>query len=100
SGVMKTRDEILSILAEVLPSIRARYPIGEIVLFGSYSRGEQTESSDVDLAVEYVGSMTFREQVMLESELSAALNVRVDLADRDGLRRRIRDRMERDAIAV
>lgn len=97
---MPTRDEILKRLAAVLPSLRARYPIGQVELFGSYSRGDQTESSDVDLAVEFTGTMTFREQIAMEEELSAALGVRADVWDRSGLKPRIRARYERDAIPV
>ncbi len=97
---MKTREEALTILATLLPVLRRKYRIAGVELFGSYSPGEQIESSDIDLAVEFTGSITYREHVALEEELSSALGARVDIVDRDLLGFRIRQRIEREAIAV
>ena len=50
---MKTRDQILTFLAQNKKLFRDRYHIIRIGLFGSYARGEQTTKSDVDLLVEF-----------------------------------------------
>jgi predicted nucleotidyltransferase len=97
---MKTRDEVLEILAAQLPILRRKYRIAAVELFGSYSRGEQNESSDIDLAVEFTGSMSYREHVALEEELASALGARVDIVDRELVGSRIRERIAREAIAV
>jgi predicted nucleotidyltransferase len=97
---MKSRDEILEILARKLPEPRGRYRIGAVDLFGSVSRNEQGEASDVDLAVEYTGPMSYREHMALEAELAAALGAKVDLVDRDVLKPRIRARFLAEAIRV
>jgi predicted nucleotidyltransferase len=62
-------------------------------VFGSYVRGEQRDDSDLDLLVEIGEGMTLPDYVGLQSELSDALGIKVDLADRSTLRRRIGQRI-------
>ena len=45
---MYTQQELI----DQLTPIFERYPIKRAALFGSYARGEQTETSDIDLLVE------------------------------------------------
>ncbi|MFB4472748.1 nucleotidyltransferase family protein [Virgibacillus sp. SK37] len=45
--------EILSELSKNLNIWREKYGVKRIGLFGSYSRDEQNESSDIDLVVEF-----------------------------------------------
>ncbi len=52
---MKTREEILLALGEAKRRLASSYPIRDLWLFGSYSRGDQTAESDVDVLVD-VGS--------------------------------------------
>jgi len=49
---MKTIQEIQRILKEHKEEIREKYGIEIVGVFGSYARGEQKESSDVDIIVE------------------------------------------------
>jgi len=51
--VMKTRDEVLKILREELPFLRKKYGVKRVGLFGSYSRDEATEESDIDILVDF-----------------------------------------------
>ncbi|WP_152183165.1 nucleotidyltransferase family protein [Sulfurimonas indica] len=61
-------------------------------LFGSYSRGEADEKSDVDILVEATPEFAARygfgaiERICeIEKELSVALGTKVDLADSTGM---------------
>jgi predicted nucleotidyltransferase len=49
---MKTLEEIKRILAEHKSEIRKKYGVVIVGFFGSYARGEQNETSDVDIIVE------------------------------------------------
>jgi predicted nucleotidyltransferase len=49
---MKTIEEIKRILAEHKSEIREKYGVVIVGVFGSYARGEQKETSDVDIIVE------------------------------------------------
>lgn len=50
---MRTRDQILTFLAQNKKLFRDKYHIVRIGLFGSYARGEQKVNSDIDLLVEF-----------------------------------------------
>ncbi len=50
---MTTKDQILSFIAQNKNMFRDKFHITRIGLFGSYARGEQRESSDIDLIVEF-----------------------------------------------
>jgi hypothetical protein len=49
---MRTLEEIKKIIAEHKEEIRQKYGIVILGVFGSYARGEQKETSDVDILVE------------------------------------------------
>jgi predicted nucleotidyltransferase len=49
---MKTIEEIKRILKEHKEEIREKYGVVIVGVFGSYARGEQRETSDVDIIVE------------------------------------------------
>ncbi len=54
----KVPNNIMSVLElNVVPAARSRYPNARaIILFGSYRKGDDTEKSDIDIAVELIGN--------------------------------------------
>jgi predicted nucleotidyltransferase len=75
---MKSRDEVLTILAHHKTRLMQRWHLGSLALFGSVARNEQTEASDVDLLVEMTQPMGW-EFFDLITELETLLGERVDL---------------------
>jgi len=69
---------IKKIKEQILPILR-KYGINEVYLYGSYSRGEATYKSDVDIYCEAGNVKTLIEQGILEDELKTALQKDVDL---------------------
>ena len=61
--------------------IAKKYPIEKVILFGSYARGDASETSDVDLVVESGGKMRNSKIFSLGGDLLVALPVRVDVYD-------------------
>ena len=49
---MKTTKEYIDLIATHANELRSQFGIRSLCLFGSVSRGEQTEGSDVDVCVE------------------------------------------------
>src|SRR5271154_5951506 len=52
---MYTLDGILEKLRLHKPKLQRKYPISQMGVFGSYARGDATESSDIDIASELNG---------------------------------------------
>jgi uncharacterized protein len=50
---MKTLEEITSTLETLKPTLRERFGVETIGVFGSYTRGEQTKKSDTDILVSF-----------------------------------------------
>jgi uncharacterized protein len=90
---MKQLDDILRHLRALQPDLQRRYPIQGMGVFGSYLRGEQREGSDLDLLIECGNGMTFLDLAGLQEELTEALGVKVDIANRRTLKKRIGERI-------
>lgn len=84
---MKTREDILSVLAREKASLQRRYPVHRLALFGSYARGEAQPDSDVDLLVEVDPSIGLR-FVTLAEDLEGLLGLPVDLVSQRAIRPR------------
>jgi len=97
---MKTFDEIREVLSRQKQSICENYQITEIGIFGSYARGEQTETSDVDVLVDYETAPTFITLVQLRDYLSELFGLKVDIVTKNGLKPRIRDRVLAETIYI
>lgn len=83
---MKNFDEIVKKLKELKPEIQEKYKIKEIGVFGSYVRGEQKNSSDLDILVDFYETITLFKFCALENWLSDVLGEKVDLVMKDSLK--------------
>jgi hypothetical protein len=81
-------DEIKAALRQMLPELRARWPVSYLGVFGSWVRREQRDGSDLDLLVDFDRPIGL-ELVALKDEIERRLNLPVDLVMRGSLRRRI-----------
>lgn len=95
---MKTREEILQVLAQQKSWLIETYQIARLGVFGSYARGEQTETSDLDIWVDYVQPPTLWKLVELKDYLSQLVALKVDLVTINGLKPRLRDRVLSEVI--
>lgn len=95
---MKTLEEIRQWLVQHKAVLKERYKVSELGVFGSYVRQEQTETSDVDVLVEFSEIPSLLKFVNLENYLSDSLGVRVDLVHKAGLKPRIRERILREVV--
>ncbi len=58
--LMLTKEKIIEILRENFPYLAAEYCVKKMGLFGSYSKGQTDETSDVDIVVEFELPIGFR----------------------------------------
>jgi predicted nucleotidyltransferase len=82
---MKTKEEIKQILSSHKDEIKRKYPIKELALFGSYSRGEQSPASDIDILVEFEKPIGL-DFVSLADYLEELLEQKVDLVSKPSIK--------------
>lgn len=95
---MKSLRAITATLETLKPTLKDRFGVETIGVFGSYTRGEQTKKSDVDVLVTFrqdahIGFFKFLE---LEEFLTKKLGVKVDLVTKNALKPFIKDRVLRE----
>ena len=81
---MKTREEILAVLAKQKPELQRAFPVRRLALFGSYARGDQRPDSDVDVLVDVDPAIGLR-FVSLAETIEAAVGEHVDLVSRGAI---------------
>jgi uncharacterized protein len=83
---VKTLEEIKSILKTHYSQLENKYYIKRLGIFGSYARGKQKKSSDIDILVEFCGPVGLFRFIELEHELKSLLGIKIDLVTRDALK--------------
>ena len=98
---MKSIEEIRGILRSHQSELKKRYHVEEIALFGSYARGEQTETSDLDILVTLSAPLGW-EFVDLCDHLAELLETKVDVLTHGAVDRKplLRQFIEKDLIRV
>ena len=92
--------EIIAEKADAIRAVIGRYPVSNPRLFGSVARGEDTETSDIDLLVDPGEGTTYFDLAGLEIELSQLLGCKIDIATPGALRRTMAERVARDLIPL
>lgn len=82
-----TVQDIEAILAQHRPKLDD-YGVGDILLFGSYARGEEREDSDIDLIVDFQKPLGFIPYMELHEFLETILGKSVDLESLSSVHRR------------
>ncbi len=82
---MTTLSQIQNTLSAHKTEFLERFQVKELAVFGSYSRNEQRQDSDVDILVEF-NSPVGIEFIDLANYLERVLNMRVDLVSRKGIK--------------
>ena len=93
-------EQIKAQLLALKPLLQETYHVTELGIFGSYVRGEQTVFSDVDILVEFdpdfkFGLLTYGQ---IEDDISDALEKKVDLVMKRGLKPHIGKNILREVV--
>jgi len=97
---MRKLQDIEAKLKENKDLLSERFNVKEIGIFGSFVRGEQKETSDLDILVEFEGGVSLFEIVRLERFLSEILGEKVDLVMKNSLKPRIGKHILREVVYV
>jgi predicted nucleotidyltransferase len=99
---MKDLSEIRQTLQEQKPYLAEKYGVEIVGVFGSYVRKEQRPESDLDLLIELdrPARISMIGLVELEDYLSQLLGVKVDLAIKKNLKKRIGRRILQEVVPI
>lgn len=96
---MLTQTKILDILNQNKESLYKKYPIKSLALFGSFSRNEQNNNSDIDILVEFNHNVGL-EFIELADELENLINTKVDLVSKNGIKDKYFQYIKNDLLYV
>jgi predicted nucleotidyltransferase len=95
-------NSIIQILRDNLPTLKAKYPLVSLGVFGSYSRGEETLNSDLDIVYETLPDtfLDLHNYLGLQRELSAMTQLKIDLVNKRKMNEVIWIKAQKDVIYV
>lgn len=97
---MLSRDAIIKIVNKALPDLKSRYGVKSLSLFGSYARGEEAGTSDIDMLVEFKEPIDLIDYIKLENDLADLLDQPIDLVMKDALKLRIQESILSEAVDI
>ncbi len=84
---MKSFEEIKKKIEDRREELKVRFKIKDIGIFGSYVRGDQDETSDVDILVDYSDEhISLFDVVEIKYYLEELLGVKVDIVTKEALK--------------
>lgn len=99
---MLTKDDILNKLKEIKPLLHDKFYIKNLGLFGSYVRGENSETSDIDILIEYEENSPFSlfTLISLEDFLTKLFNIKIDVVNKKSIKPALKDYILNEVIFV
>ena len=93
---------IIQTLHDNLPTLKAKYPLVSLGIFGSYSRGEETANSDLDIVYETLPDtfLDLHNYLGLQRDLTAITNLKIDLVNKRKINEVIWIRAKNEVIYV
>ncbi len=97
---MNTKKNIIQILHKLKDQLKKQFKIKDLWAFGSFVRGEQTETSDVDILVDFEEGADLFDQIGLVLFLEERLGHKVDIVSKRALRGELKEIILKEAVAV
>lgn len=94
---MKNKKYIERIKLKALPILK-KYGVAKAGIFGSYARGDYNKNSDIDMLIDFDGSLL--KLVGIEMELRKKLRKNVDLLTYGGINHLLKERILREEIKI
>jgi len=93
-------DIILSKLKQKKPELEKRYALSELGVFGSYARGDQQQTSDIDILVDFSSRIDGFEYIRMAHELEDLFEQKIDVVSRKGIKPKYLPFVEKSLINV
>jgi uncharacterized protein len=97
---MKTKDQILTFLAQNRILFRDKFHIVRIGIFGSYAREEQGPNSDIDLMVEFEENTQdlYELKIQLKEFFQIQLGIDVDICREKYIKPRFKNSILKETV--
>ena len=95
-----SKEELKEKISNQLPVLKDKYHVKKLGIFGSVARGQENNSSDVDIIVDFESPIGFFDFIRLENFLSEVLQKKVDLVSRNAVKPAIKDEVIKETIYV
>lgn len=99
-GKKKSLEKIIDLISSMKEAIKIKYRAEIVGIFGSFVRGEEKETSDIDVLVEFEKEADLFDFVGLSIYLEEKLGRKVDIIPRDAVRTELKDIILREAVPV
>jgi len=96
---MSGLEDIEKVLRKYKNYLKENFYVKKIGIFGSYTRGEETSKSDVDILVEFSEPLGW-EFFDLKEFLEEKLSKKVDLITENGIRPQMKEKILNEVIYV
>lgn len=96
---MINKENITNILKANKLDLLARYHLKSIGIFGSFTREDFKDDSDIDILIDYEQPIGI-EFIDLAEELEKILNLKVDLVSKNGIKPKYLEEIQKDLIYV
>jgi predicted nucleotidyltransferase len=96
---MRTLLEVKDTLSDHKNRLFKDYPIKSMAIFGSYSRKEQNDLSDIDILVEFSDKIGIR-FIDLADDLENIVGFKVDLVSKKGIKDKYLESIHSDLIYI
>ena len=96
----RSLEEVKQQLQTLKPTLKKRFKVETIDIFGSYARGEQTEKSDLDILVTYSEMVDLLLIAGLRRYLRRKLHMKVDVISKEFLNKYIKEQVLEEAVTV
>lgn len=93
------KDQVIAKLQSIKPELHKKYGVTELALFGSYSRNEQTEKSDIDIMVSYNKKLGLQ-FLDIVYDLEKLFNKEVQVVSKKGIKTKYFQAIQQDLIYV
>lgn len=94
------KQETLTLLTQLKPTLVERFGVVRLALFGSTVRNEAHDDSDIDVVVSFDGPSTSRRFFGVQFLLEDTLGRSVDLVTEKAIRPELKPYIEREAVDV
>lgn len=94
------KNEILNVLKSLAEIVKKNYHAEIIGIFGSFARGEEKDTSDIDVLVQFDDDASLFDLVGLADFLEEQFHIKVDIVPIDTIREEIKEDVLKEVVYI